>query len=207
MVFGVGLTVERPNELSMRMRERLASAAHAARRQLGVDIRELALHVSVHPVDRSNAHVAATGGVVLEFSLAILWRYSIWCGVIQADDILTARFPRLDPDTLPSWADALWRLSVEGRLAALSVRMPLETGGLSPHEWPASVASRRSDLQREIARYTDQATARRLTDRAWGAPLTWRRVCALGEEAHLPMEARRNESEILPRPTIEERTE
>lgn len=195
-VFGVGMTVEEPNDLSMRMRERLASATHAARRQLGVDIRELTLHVWVRAHTAPKVHVAPAGDVVLELSLASVWRYAIWCGVLQADDILTGRFPRLDPEALPPWADALWRLSVEGRLAALSVRMPLEIGALGSQEWPASVETRRAELVRAIGSHADEATARRLADRSWGAPLTWRQLCAVGEEAHMPMVLVTSESNV-----------
>jgi hypothetical protein len=196
-VFGVGMTVEEPNDLSMRMRERLASATHAARRQLGVDIRELTLHVWIRTPTVPKVHVAAAGDVVLEFSLASVWRYAIWCGVLQANDMMTGRFPRLDPDALPPWADALWRLSVEGRLAALGVRMPLEIGGLGSQEWPASVATRRAELERVIADYTDETTARRLADGGWGAPVMWRQLCAIGKEARLPMVLETNKRGVV----------
>lgn len=186
-VFGVGMTVEEPNDLSMRRRERLASAIHAARRQLSIDIPEFALYVWLRPVSAPKVHVTAAHDVIVEVSLASTWRYAIWCSVLQASDILTGRFPRLDPDALPAWADAMWRLSVEGRLAALAIRMPLEVGGLTSQEWPASLDARRDELLRAIEDVCDHATASRLVDRSWAVPLTWRAVCAIGEDAHLPM--------------------
>lgn len=184
-VFGVGMTIEEPNDVSMRMRERLASAVHAARRQLAIDIPELSLYVWVRPVPEPKLHVTAAREVVLEFSLASMWRYAIWCSVLQAGDILSDRFPRLDPNALPVWADAMWRLSVEGRLAALAVRMPLEVGGLTSQEWPTSIEARRNELRRAIESCSDHATASGLVERSWAVLLTWQAVCAMGDAEHL----------------------
>jgi hypothetical protein len=184
-VFGVGMTIEEPNDLSMRMRERLASAVHAARRQLAIGIPEFSLYVWIRPVLAPKLHVTAAREVVLEFSLASMWRYAIWCGVLQVGDILFGRFPRLDPNALPVWADAMWRLSVEGRLAALAVRMPLEVGGLTSQEWPTSIEARRNELLGAVESCSDHATASRLVERSWAVPLTWQALCAMAEAEHL----------------------
>jgi len=193
-VFGVGMTVEEPNDLSMRTRERLASAIHCGTPS-ALDryprIRNLRL---LRAVSAPKVHVTAAHNVIVELSLASTWRYAIWCSALQAGDILTGRFPRFDPDALPMWADAMWRLSVEGRLAALAVRMPLEVGGLTSQECPASIDARRDELLRAIEDFSDHATACRVLERAWAVPLTWRAVCAIGEEAHLPMTCKSSES-------------
>jgi hypothetical protein len=115
----------------------VARATRRIARALGVRARSLTVRCHSHSGHRMQTghDCSAEGDAILDLKLDRQWAFNLWFALLRARDLLSGRFPSMHASARVPWVDALWTLSLEGRLAARGVmrKSAPQTAAVAPN--------------------------------------------------------------------------
>lgn len=213
---GIAFIVDPALTLSQRTYETLARATGRVSRALGLRARSFAIRCTSHHVRHSQTghDCSGDGDAVLDVTVDRQWSFSLWLALLRARDLLSGRFPSMHASARLPWVDALWSLSLEGRLSTRGVLRSTaqETAVVAPD---AHTRARNELIAaliwsgKERGLSLPRNDAERMAREVWSKDVSLREVVALGEKFGFRLEgplATNRLAEVWPRHAVRPRT-